>query len=112
MTKEEISRLLVRASAIDNRQVTPLAIEAWWEVLEQVDYGDAVEALRRFRQASDAWLQPAHIMAGVRALWSEHARARRIAASREPAPLIPLSTKPPNWREMYEAARRGVDPNG
>lgn len=112
MTKEEVSRLLIRASAVDNRNVTALAIEAWSEVLERVDYLDSVEALRRFRMRSDAWLLPYHIADGVRILLAERARAARVAKALDYVPEARAVTKPRDWNLIFEAAKRGVDPDG
>lgn len=76
MNRAETGRLLTKAAMIDNREVTPALVAAWHELLEDVDYADAVQALKHHRATSTEYLVPAHILAGVRRI-----RADRLERS-------------------------------
>jgi len=61
MDLRQTGQLLVRASVVDNRRVEEETIHAWHEVLADVDYTDAVDALLEHRRTSTEYLLPAHI---------------------------------------------------
>lgn len=68
MQRSQTARLLAKAQLIDNRTVDELTIEAWHEVMADVDYDDAMEALSVHRRTSTDWVMPAHIVTGVKAI--------------------------------------------
>lgn len=82
MNKVEVAKLLTRASAMDNRVVTPEAVEAWFEVLHAVQYDAAVEAVNEHFKSSTEYLLPAHIVSGARRVMDQRSRDARIAAIR------------------------------
>lgn len=80
MNKVEVAKLLTRASAVDNRHVTPETVEAWFEVLEGVRYDASVEAVNEHFKTSTEYLLPAHIISGARRVLERWERDARIAA--------------------------------
>lgn len=68
MTRSQTARLLAKAQLIDNRTVDEMTVEAWHEIVGHLDYDDAMEALTEHRRTSTLYLQPAHIIEGVKRL--------------------------------------------
>lgn len=66
MRTDELTMLLARIQVIDNRQVDQLTIQAWTPLMEDVTYADAVAAVNTHFRTSTAYLQPAHIVQGIR----------------------------------------------
>lgn len=67
MNLDEAEQLLIRASTIDNRNVTDLMIMAWQQVLSDVAYGDAVVGLTEHRRnRAGVYLEPGHILDQVK----------------------------------------------
>ncbi len=65
MTEEETAKLLTLAAMVDNRPVSEESVIVWAEVLGNVSYEDACEALREHYRHSTAWLMPANIISIV-----------------------------------------------
>lgn len=83
MDRLEAKKLLIEASAIDNRVVSDLAVVAWQEALAGISYLQAREALIEHRRTSTEYLQPAHIIALARKL----VRRADNGIARPPAPV-------------------------
>lgn len=66
MNSEELTVLLARIQVLDNRQVDDLTIQAWAPLMADVPYAAAVDAVNAHFRSSTAYLQPAHIIHGVR----------------------------------------------
>lgn len=66
MNQIEVGKLLARASAVDGRIVTEETIVAWWELLRDVSYDDAVAGMMAHYQKSEKYLMPAHILNNVK----------------------------------------------
>lgn len=62
MNKAEVAKLLVVASMVDSRIVAPETVEAWHDILGDLDYETAREGMNLFRRESDAYLMPSHII--------------------------------------------------
>jgi hypothetical protein len=71
MSPIEVHQLLVEASAIDNRRVTKLTVQAWIPVVGKYPYDLALQAMREHFANSTEYLMPAHIVRGVRRLLAE-----------------------------------------
>ena len=81
MNLPETARLLSKAALIDSRTFDQHTVAAWQEVLADVDYRLALDALTLHRRESTEWVTPAHIIAGVRKVKAARsAQARRAAA--------------------------------
>lgn len=76
MNKTETSQLLTLAALVDNRAVTPEAVVMWHGLLDDIDYGEAAEALKEYYRTSTKWLMPAHLRDLV--------EAARVAARKAP----------------------------
>ncbi len=61
MNKTEMAQLLTIASAIDNRKLSPEAVEAWHMVIGDIDIEVAVEAVKQHFDTSTEYLIPNHI---------------------------------------------------
>lgn len=103
MNVDQVTALLTRIQVLDNRQVDGLTIEAWTPLMAHVDYNLAVEAVNIHFQTSSEYLQPAHIIAGV----------KRLKGSAQPAPFSSLprdggsAPKPHNFDAMVAAYQSG-----
>lgn len=76
MTTEELAKLLVRISVLDNRTVDKLTLEFWEPLIGDIDYDRALEAINQhFRESTD-YLRPAHIIERSAAI----GRRRRFVA--------------------------------
>jgi hypothetical protein len=83
MNEPEAFQLLTLASARDNRTVSPSVARVWASDLERVSLADAVEALTlHYRERPDVWLQPGHVVAGVRRVRDRREREQRISGQR------------------------------
>lgn len=103
MNVDQVTALLARIQVLDNRQVDQLTIEAWTPLMSRLDYAEAVEAVNIHFQTSSEYLQPAHIVAGV----------KRLKGSAQPAPFSSLprdnriAPKPTNFDAMVAAYQSG-----
>lgn len=139
MTPGETAKLLAKASAFDQRTVGKADVAAWHEVLQDVDFGDALAAVSRHYAEHTDRLMPAH----VRRLAVEIDRERRrvVREARE-AEAVQIEAAEPSrhdrsaevyellaelrdrlpkgdrdklryghkqWRQAAERSRRGVD---
>lgn len=71
MTPDQVVDLLTLIQARDNRQVGQTTVLAWHEDLEDLDFDDCREAVRRHFRTSIEWLMPAHVRQLVRAIRDE-----------------------------------------
>ena len=74
MNIEQTAVILAKVAALDNRNDTDAAILAWHEVIGDLDYFDALEAVAIHRRESTEYLMPAHIRAIVARLRSERSQ--------------------------------------
>lgn len=65
MNIEGTNDLLVHIQIIDNRQVGDATVLEWHELVSDLDYDEALEAVRLHFRDSTEYLKPAHIRAGV-----------------------------------------------
>ena len=65
MNIEQTNELLLRIQVIDNRQIGDSTVLAWHELVGDLDYAMAVEAVKLHQRESTAWLTPAHVRANV-----------------------------------------------
>lgn len=80
MIEPEAFQLLTLASARDNRTVSASVAKVWAGDLEDIDLEEAIEALTlHYKEQPDKWLQPGHVVAGVRRVRERRAREQRIA---------------------------------
>lgn len=84
MNLVETGQLLTVAAAFDNRQVTKDTAIAWHEVLRDVEYADALVAVREHHKSSTDYLMPGHVAVGAR-----RERERRERVERMSRPALP-----------------------
>ena len=65
MNIQETNQLLIRIQVIDNRQIGDSTVIAWHELVGDLDYGLAVEAVKLHQRESTAYLTPAYVRANV-----------------------------------------------
>lgn len=73
MNLQETGQLLMLIQIVDNRKVDEAVILAWQELLDDVEFGVAREAVRMHRRESTAWLTPAHVRANVQRILAAEA---------------------------------------
>ena len=74
-----MAKLLTQMSAIDNRQVDEGRVEAWYPIVRDYDYEDAVDALPYFFQTSDEYLSPRRLIVEIKRLNEQRALEREQA---------------------------------
>lgn len=92
MNKTEVAKLLTEISAIDNRIVDEGRVEAWYPIVKNYDYPDAVEALAGWFQKYDGYLSPRGLIMEIKAV--REARALEAEQSRRQLEYEALQGEP------------------
>lgn len=105
----EANLLLTRAALVDGRQPTKERAEVWADVLRDLSFHDAVEALDEFRRTREDWLQPVHLIQIAKLQrerrYAEDRRREQLTATRpEPPPPLTREQKVA-LNETYRAGR-------
>jgi hypothetical protein len=80
MTIDEAAKVLLRASGVDGRKAGELQARMWAQLLADVEYDDAIEAVDRHYATNEKWLMPVHVIEGAQRIRDERiGRARRAA---------------------------------
>lgn len=85
MNPGEVARLLAACAMYDFRTVEKPDVAAWAHVIGDLDYDDAMEAVRRHYQAQTDRMMPAHVRQGVKTIREERRRAEKSAARELPS---------------------------
>lgn len=72
MNIEEVGKLLAKVALIENKQATNEQIMAWTEILRDVEYEFANQALIKHYQGRTESIKPAHIYRGAKELKDEN----------------------------------------
>jgi hypothetical protein len=93
MMPQQLATLLARIQVGDNRKVDEVVILEWDAVVGDLDFDDAIAAVRTHRTESTEYLTPAHVVAGVRKIRALRTRAERIqrSAQQRAIPKAPLA---------------------
>ena len=85
MNRTEAGQLLALAALVDNRPITDETVIMWHGLLDDIDYGEAAEALKEYYRTSTRWLMPAHLRDLVEAAREEARKApgKQIAETRQ-----------------------------
>jgi len=84
MTIDELKQVVAKIQLGDNRQVDRLVLEYWWELIGDIDFEDAKQAVNFHRlEQPGKWLEPGHVAAG-----SKRARDIRERDARRSQPAI------------------------
>lgn len=65
MNIQQTNQLLIRIQVVDNRLIGDSTVIAWHELVGDLDYALAVEAVKLHQRESTAYLTPAHVRANV-----------------------------------------------
>lgn len=113
MDKLELSKLLTTFSLVDHRTVEPETVNAWYDVLGDLDVDFAYRAgVEHFRESTD-YLTPAHLVAGARRLQQRNTadvregQARGVIPTEWPASRA-LTPQLAEGLAVDRVARRGV----
>jgi hypothetical protein len=111
MDKLEVACLLTLASMVDNRTVEPETVEAWYEIVNDISFDVAREAMVGHRRESTDYLMPVHIVtrAGVILLFRGEEVKAAIKAGLIPANASlakPLSPEVKDALAVYQEDRR------
>lgn len=114
MLKSETAMLLAKAALIDNRNIDQATVEAWHEIISDIDYADALQAITNHRRESTEYLTPAHIVAGAKKIRAERstesARQRALTAKASRPKELEFSdyqrmVDRPEFKAAFEAGR-------
>jgi hypothetical protein len=84
MTPEDIIDILAAVAAIDRRTVGESDVIVWHAIIGDLNKQDAMTAvLSHFRECPGIWLEPGHIVAGVRAIRHDRYERERAEYERE-----------------------------
>lgn len=106
MTEVECSRLMEVIANVDYREVNPLVVRSWYEVIGYLDFDLAMEALTSARRDQNIdYLVPRHIIQHADIVKRERERAqRRLANAPDYQPGAP---QPKNFEAMVAAYQSG-----
>ena len=81
MNSQQVAAVLAKIQLGDNRETDAagLVLAEWVDTIGDLDFDDAVEAVRMHRRESLAYLQPAHVRENVRLIRGRRERAARLA---------------------------------
>lgn len=94
MNVDELSRVVAKIRLGDNRETSREVLLEWFDNIGDLDYADAIEAVRMHRRESTEYLVAAHVRAGV----------KRIRQARNPD----NDTTPEPYRELAEGKRQSA----
>jgi hypothetical protein len=77
MTPGDVARLLAACAMYDFRPVETADAAAWFQVVGDLDYDDAMESVRRHYQVSTDRMMPAHVRQGVKAIRADRSRLQK-----------------------------------
>lgn len=80
MNIEEVGRLLAKIALVENKPATNEQIMAWAEILRDIEYEFANQALIKHYQGKTDSVRPAHIYRGAKELKEE---SRKIVYDRK-----------------------------
>jgi hypothetical protein len=85
VNNQQVAAVLAKIQLGDNRETDAagLVLAEWVDSIGDLDFDDAVEAVRMHRRETTVYLQPAHVRANVRLL-----RARRERDVRVSQPMV------------------------
>jgi hypothetical protein len=77
MNLQETAMVLAKCQAFDRRTVGIADVNAWWEVLHDVDVTDALGAVTRYYRDCREWIMPSDVRAIACDIERERHRAQR-----------------------------------
>lgn len=98
MNVPQVAEVLAKAALFDFRTVGENDVMAWWEVIGDLDYGDAMAAVSRWYRDRADRLMPSHLREAVALIQADRAKAKRLAAAERAA----LPAERPTGRRYSE----------
>jgi len=117
MNAEQVAAVLAKIQLVDNRETDDkgLVLREWVHLIGDLDFDDAIEAVRMHRRNSSEYLQPHHVRERVRSIVARRERdARVLAVPRVVDPeLVPLDRVQfdADYRAALAAARKAKEVN-
>lgn len=104
----QTAAVLAKVQLVDNRAAEDqeLLLREWHDIIGDLDFEDAIAAVREHRRTSTEYLQPAHLVAIVRSWHDEVAELNRVTYEQKRAWLAPLGITVEAFDA--DAAARGV----
>lgn len=109
MTIDECAKLLAKVQLVDNREVTRLVILEWFDLIGDLDFAAAVDAVREHRRSSTEYLQPAHIVAIAAVPESRYESIDAELLERSKREVLAAHGTTPEEYDSDESVRRRVD---
>jgi len=115
MNNAQVAAVLAKIQLVDNRETDAagLVLAEWVDTIGDLEFADAVEAVRMHRRNSLEYLQPNHVRERVRLIVGRRERAARVsAAPRVVDPLlVPLDRVAfdADYRAALAAARKAKE---
>ena len=105
MNNTEVAMVLAKIQLGDNRDVDAagLVLAEWIDSIGDLDFADAVEAVRMHRKLSTAYLLPAHLRENVRLIRARRERERRATAPR-PITANMITLDRPEFERLTQVA--------
>jgi hypothetical protein len=105
LSLEQVAKLLTVASATDGREVDENTVYAWHDVIRDVDWDIAYEALRAVMRDDTVRgrFYPKDFMRHVDAIQANRTRAQRIVEQAKPKQEWHGDPKPENFEDMARA---------
>ena len=97
MNAEQVAAVVAKIRIGDNRETSPEVILEWLDTIGDLNFDDAIEAVRMHRRESTEYLSAAHIRANV----------KRLQAARNPS----NDTTPAKWREIEASGKSAPKPD-
>lgn len=75
MTPADVAKVLTKIAAYDQRTIGAGDVAAWHEILAPYPLGEALQAVTRHHRDNPDRIKPAHVVAHIKAIHAEAARA-------------------------------------
>jgi len=105
MNRQEVAMVLAKISIVDKRQVDTLTLDAWVELIGDLDVQDCLDAVAEHFRSSTVYLLPAHVRAGAaaraKARWARQSQDERLGID-----ATQLKPMPPQFKELLRSVGR------
>lgn len=103
MNVQQTAALLALIAVVDRRHIDDPVVLHWHDLVADINFDDACEAVREHRRTSTEYLVPAHVRVGVGRL-----RARRLDAAAPPDPPADVADDPAAWLRWKRATAGAI----
>jgi hypothetical protein len=110
MTAADVSRVLAKAAAFDQRTIGRTDVLAWIEAIGDLDIDDALTAVTRHYRETNTRLMPADLRRIVAELGRERRRSEREAREADGKRALEATPRSDRSMELLAAARALLPP--